>query len=1016
MKVLVIEDNKADQRLLQEMFRDMNMPAFELVFAENLTKGIAYLDSEDIGIVILDLGLPESQGLDTFLRLKAHAENVSVIVLTGLDDTSIALKALKEGAQDYLIKGWISTEILKKSIIYAIERQRLIEELRQSNREILFKEERFRTLIEENADAMVVLSEKGVVQYQNPAAELLFEGAPADYLKIHSFFQFEGGKNVERILDFPSGIQKIIEIRGVPIEWERLRTFLLTIRDITERKRMEEALQRKTRAYQVISECNQFMVRTSNEQDLIKGICNILVTLGGYRCAWVGYSHPDKDKTVEPVAQSGFEEDHLKNLKISWKKGRHGIGPTGNTIRTNKPAVIHNIQKNLKCRSWSSDAIKRDYVSVAAFPLIIKEQTIGALTIYASEPEAFDHEEMQLLLEMTGDLAFGIASIRIKIERDQAEDSLRETNEYLSNLLDYANAPIIVWDPKFRITRFNHAFEHMTGRREQEVLGQPLDILFPTESRDASLALIKKTLEGERWETVEIPILTSEGSSKTVLWNSANVLDSRGNLAATIAQGVDITMRKDAEKALKTERQRLYDMLDSMPIMVCLLTPDYHVAFSNQAFREKFGESHGRRCYEYCFGKKEPCDFCETYRVLKTAKPHHWQVTTPDGAGVIDVHDFPFTDADGSPMILEMNIDITERKKAEEEMKRSFERFKTVMDGLDALVYVVDMETYNLLFINKYGIDVWGNIEGKVCWQTIQNDQSGPCPFCTNDRLVDSKGNPTGVYQWEFQNTVTNRWYDCRDSAIRWLDGRFVRLEIATEITRHKQVEDQLKHFNEELEKQVAGRTEALSKSLNEREILFKEVHHRVKNNMQIIISLLNLQSRTIDDPVTLRTIKDSQNRIRAMALVHERLYQSGDISSIDLKDYIQFLARELFSFYGVKSQLIRFTITSPAINVNIDTAIPLGLMVNELISNAIKYAFPEDRRGEIVIDITKDKNDISLVVRDNGVGIPADFDWHNAKSLGIRLVNSLVEQLQGTIELDRTGGTAFTIVVKEKK
>lgn len=239
---------------------------------------------------------------------------------------------------------------------------------------------------------------------------------------------------------------------------------------------------------------------------------------------------------------------------------------------------------------------------------------------------------------------------------------------------------------------------------------------------------------------------------------------------------------------------------------------------------------------------------------------------------------------------------------------------------------------------------------------------------------------------------------------------------IIRDITERKKAEEQLKRFSEELEKQVTERTGQLNKSLHEKEILIKEVHHRVKNNMQIITSLLNLQSRSIDDPVVLRLIQESQSRIKAMSLVHERLYKSGDISSIDLKDYIQFLARELFSFYGVKSQLVRFTINAPAINVNIDTAIPLGLMVNELISNAIKYAFPDNKRGEIVIEIAKDKKNISLIVRDNGVGIPADFDWHNAKSLGIRLVNSLVEQLQGTIELDRTVGTAFTIVVKEKE
>jgi len=314
MKVLVIEDNKADQRLLQEMFRDMNMPAFELVFVENLTKGIAYLDSEDIGIVILDLGLPESQGLDTFLRLKAHAENVSVIVLTGLDDTNIARNSLKAGAQDYLIKGLISAEILKKSIIYAIERQRLIEELRQSNREILRKEEGFRILIEKNADAMVVLSTKVEMLYQNPAAELLFEGAPADYLKILSFSQFDDARSIEKTLDYPSGIQKIIEIRGVLIEWERLPAFLLTIRDITDRKQVEEKIERLNRVLRALRNVNQLITKENNRDNLLKGACDNMTETRGYSSAWIAL-FDDKGKLLF-TTESGLGKAFLDMLGV----------------------------------------------------------------------------------------------------------------------------------------------------------------------------------------------------------------------------------------------------------------------------------------------------------------------------------------------------------------------------------------------------------------------------------------------------------------------------------------------------------------------------------------------------------------------------------------------------------------------------------------------------------------------------------------------------------------------------
>ncbi len=148
-------------------------------------------------------------------------------------------------------------------------------------------------------------------------------------------------------------------------------------------------------------------------------------------------------------------------------------------------------------------------------------------------------------------------NIRDITERKHAEEALRETNAYLNNLFDYANAPIITWDPGFHITRFNHAFEHLTGRSQEEVRGKTLDFLFPDKSRSASMTLIQKAFNGERWDTVEIPILTNDGTIRTVIWNSANVLDLEGRIVSTIAQGVDITDRKRAEEALKQANKQL---------------------------------------------------------------------------------------------------------------------------------------------------------------------------------------------------------------------------------------------------------------------------------------------------------------------------------------------------------------------------------------------------------------------------------------------------------------------------
>jgi PAS domain S-box-containing protein len=203
--------------------------------------------------------------------------------------------------------------------------------------------------------------------------------------------------------------------------------------------------------------------------------------------------------------------------------------------------------------------------------------------------------------------------------------------------------------------------------------------------------------------------------------------------------------------------------------------------------------------------------------------------------------------------------------------------------------------------------------------------------------------------------------------------------------------------------------------SLDEKVILLREVHHRVKNNLQIIISLVNLQMRQTDDPVVKQIMSETQNRVRAMSLVHEKLYRSESLSRIDFADYTRFLATQLFSFYGTDTRRVQLDFVMGKIMVDINTAVPLGLLMNELVSNALKHAFPNGREGSIRISGGYEGDLITLVVRDNGAGIPADLDWKNTISLGMRLINSLVDQIDGTIALDRKNGTAFTITVKGK-
>jgi PAS domain S-box-containing protein len=210
---------------------------------------------------------------------------------------------------------------------------------------------------------------------------------------------------------------------------------------------------------------------------------------------------------------------------------------------------------------------------------------------------------------------------------------------------------------------------------------------------------------------------------------------------------------------------------------------------------------------------------------------------------------------------------------------------------------------------------------------------------------------------------------------------------------------------------------ESILASLGEKELLLQEIHHRVKNNMQIISSMLRLQAEPVKEKNYLTILSDSQNRIRAMSLIHEKLYQSKDLAHINFSEYASDLTEELMRSYGDGSSIVMKT-ESKNIMLGIDTAIPCGLIINELVSNSLKYAFPRGRRGEISVALARiNEDELELTVSDNGIGLPENIDFRNTESLGLRLVTILAEnQLRGKIELKRIEGTEFRIRFKEIK
>ena len=268
--------------------------------------------------------------------------------------------------------------------------------------------------------------------------------------------------------------------------------------------------------------------------------------------------------------------------------------------------------------------------------------------------------------------------------------------------------------------------------------------------------------------------------------------------------------------------------------------------------------------------------------------------------------------------------------------------------------------------------------------------------------LMDARGGP--------------KWLDIRISPLQGAGfGQAGRLIVMRDITELRRREDELKRSHESLQAEMRERKKAedqIRHSLQEKEVLLKEIHHRVKNNLQIISSLLSLQAGTTSKE-SAAAFTESQNRIKSMALIHEKLYQSRNLSRIDFGEYVSGLMSQLVKSYA-PGPGISVTVDIEDIDLAIDLAIPCGLIINELASNSLKYAFKDHRPGRVLIRMEKTGPLYTLLIGDDGVGLPRMLNFRDSPSLGLQLVNTLVEQLEGTIELGQDTGTTFKITFKE--
>lgn len=328
------------------------------------------------------------------------------------------------------------------------------------------------------------------------------------------------------------------------------------------------------------------------------------------------------------------------------------------------------------------------------------------------------------------------------------------------------------------------------------------------------------------------------------------------------------------------------------------------------------------------------------------------------------------------------------------------ERFRALLDETNDAIFLAELPSGKFADFNNSVFQQLGYSPQKMSEMSI-SDIIAPGEI---ERMNDIIGDL--IEGRQLQNRLTVETFlkkqdnsqinvEINISLVRFSDDVYVVM-VARDITERKEFEN------------------ALKSSLKEKEVLIREIHHRVKNNMQIISSLLNLQKQYVSDEEAVDVLLESQNRVKSMAMIHEKLYKTVNFSEINFEDYIKSLVDDLFSSYGADPGRIKKKMIFDKIMLGLETAIPCGLIISELITNTLKYAFPNDMEGEFRIEMYEIDGFYHLIISDNGVGMPHNIAFDKTETLGLRLVNTLVNQLEGKVELTSNNGTEFKIIFRE--
>ncbi len=602
-----------------------------------------------------------------------------------------------------------------------------------------------------------------------------------------------------------------------------------------------------------------------------------------------------------------------------------------------------------------------------------------------------------------GEITHAAVVSRDITERKVAEEGLAEREALLRTLIANAGEGIGIVDEDERFAFANPAAAEIFGVPRNDLIGRNLREFTTPEQFAVVLSQTANRRNGKRG-IYELEVVRPDGTRRTVRVTGTPRFNENGRYVGAFGIFSDITSLKEAEHQRSESESRYRTLFETIPLGVGLSDRRGRIISWNPWLRKMLGyteadlgkitvydvyQSPGdRNALLERLGRGEPVRELEMRLRHKTGR-------------LIDVSlNVSVSRYLPEPVIMTVIQDISERKRTQRALKESEAFLNNVFESIQDGIRVLDLDFRivrgNATIRSRFGDP--GPVEGRKCYEAFFGGRrTEPCEDCPCQRAIDTGRPSSTLVPLLGSDGSRTGWMEIYGFPLYDPDtGELTStIEYVRDVTDKKLAEDQLRD------------------SLAEREILLREIHHRVKNNLNVIISLIDMMDIGDRNSSETAAFEELKERIRAISLVHEDLYGSEHLSRIDAASYIRRLAEDIANFHGLST--VEVTVDVASVELAIETAIPCGLIVTELLTNALKYAFPDDGwavsgEPEIRVRLIREGTDCLFWVDDNGVGLPEDFDWENSSSLGLRLVRILTRQLRGELGIDRRNGTRFSV------